>query len=167
MLYSILQSVQQDADYTVQHPVFCRVGCRLCCTASCILQSRMQNKLQSILYSVGQDADYAVLREPCCVQKVCLSPLGISEFSLKTCTECIVKELVQELFTVRLRRRKISCGIVTNLCQYMFIRFASISRVQNSGITVVTIFIYIYACRFDYNMIDICICVYWFLATVF
>jgi len=35
-----------------------------------------------------------VLREPCCVKKVCLSPLRISEFLLKICTERIVKKLV-------------------------------------------------------------------------
>ena len=38
--------------------------------------------------------EHPVLREPCCVYKVCLSPLCISEFSLKICTERIVKELV-------------------------------------------------------------------------
>ena len=60
-----------------------------------------------------------------------------------------------------------SRGIVNSLYQYMFIRLASFNRVQNYGITVVTIFIYTYAYRFDYSMIDIHICVCWFLATVF
>ncbi len=73
----------------------------------------------------------------------------------------------KELFTDRLRRRKISRGVVNNLYQYMFIRLASFNRVQNSGITVVTIFIYTYAYRVDYSMINIYICVCWFLATVF
>ncbi len=48
----------------------------------------------------------------------------------------------------------------------MFIRFASIFRVQNSGITVVII--YIYLCLLvDSSMFDDYVFVYWFLATVF
>ena len=35
-----------------------------------------------------------MLREPCSVYKVYLMPLCISEFSLRICTERIVKELV-------------------------------------------------------------------------
>jgi len=78
------------------------------------------------------------------VYKVYLSPLCISEFSLKICTERIVKELV--------------LGAVYRLTT----QAQDFSRESEQFCLVC---IYMLSC--DHIMIDICKCVCWFLATVF
>ena len=62
-----------------------------CCVSGLVARrsGRGVQKNFFVLLLVGR-----VLREPCSVYKVYLMPLCISEFSLRICTEPIVKELV-------------------------------------------------------------------------
>ena len=50
-----------------------------------------------------------VLREPCSVYKVYMVPLCDPEFTLKICTECIVKELVLEAVSRSTAHAQDSC----------------------------------------------------------